>query len=87
MDFELSLELQQKGVMSAERFSLEVERRFVAEGRDASYISITAAFLDELDIDACDGKGLIGKSLFDKIENEAQEKNLLKEKSKTSRLF
>lgn len=87
MDFELSLELEQKGVMTAERFSLEVERRFREEGKDASYISVTAALFEEMDIDAIDGKSLISKSLLDKIENEAQEKNLLKEKASTSRLF
>ena len=87
MDFELSLELEQKGVMTAERFSLEVERRFREEGKDASYISVTASLFEEMDIDAIDGKSLISKSLIDKIENEAQEKNLLKEKASTSRLF
>lgn len=76
-------ELDQPNVISPEKFSVEVEQRFVDEGPSASYIEITAMYLEELGIDADEGKHLISKALLDKIQTEALRRNMLKDKNTT----
>lgn len=87
MDSELSQELDSQGVMTPEKFSLEVERRVREEGEAGSYIAATSEYFEELDVDAEDGLKLISPTLLDKIKNEALDKNLLKEKRSTSSIF
>lgn len=85
-NLDVSQTLEQNGVMTAEKFSVEVETRVKEDGENGSYISATAQYFDELDIDAVDGLKLISKSLMDKIEHEASTLNLLKAKNTTSKI-
>lgn len=80
-------ELDDMNIPSAEKFSLEVEGRFIAEGENASYIDITTAYLEELDIEPSDAASLISKSLYDKIKVEATNRHMLKERNTTVSLF
>lgn len=85
---ELEKELQDNGIMTPEGFSIEVERRVREDGEEGSYIEQTTIYLEELGLDAdSDGIKLISQSLKDKIQREAEDKNLLKVKNTTTRLF
>jgi Phage late-transcription coactivator len=70
--------------ITTEDFSFEIERRVWSDKNDDSYISHTSKYLEELDLDAEDGKKLISPSLMDKIKNEALQLKLLKERNTTS---
>lgn len=67
-----------------EEFSLEVENRVWTDKDDDSYIYHTTAYIEELGLDAEDGKKLISSALLDKIKNEALVGKLLKERHTTS---
>lgn len=69
---------------SPEEFSLEVENRVWSDKDDDSYIYHTAKYMEELNLDATEGKRLISPSLHDKIKNEAMNMRLLKERNTTS---
>jgi hypothetical protein len=73
--------------ITTEEFSLEVENRVWSDKDDDSYIYHTAKYIEELGLDAPEGKKLIGPALMDKIKNEAMAHNLLKEKNTTSSVF
>ena len=70
--------------ITAEEFSLEVENRAWTDKDDDSYIVHAARYIEELNLDANEGKKLISPSLMDKIKNEALSMNLLKERNTTS---
>jgi len=67
-----------------EEFSLEVENRVWTDKDDDSYIYHTTKYIEELGLDAEDGKKLISSALLDKIKNEALVGKLLKERHTTS---
>lgn len=67
-----------------EEFSLEVENRVWSDKDEDSYIFHTTAYLEELGLDAQEGKKLISPSLLDKIKVEAMNMKLLKERNTTS---
>lgn len=67
-----------------EEFSLEVENRAWSDKDEDSYIYHTTKYLEELGLDAVDGKKLISPSLYDKIKVEAMNMRLLKERNTTS---
>jgi hypothetical protein len=67
-----------------EEFSLEVENRVWSDKDEDSYIYHTTKYLEELNLEAEDGKKLISAALLDKIKNEAMEGRLLKERITTS---
>lgn len=69
---------------TSEEFSLEVENRVWTDKDEDSYIYHTSKYLEELGLDADEGKKLISPSLLDKIRNEALEGKLLKERKTTS---
>jgi hypothetical protein len=73
--------------ITPEEFSLEVEERVWTDKDDDSYIVHTAKYIEELGLEANEGKKLISPSLMDKIKNEAMAGNLLKEKNTTSSVF
>lgn len=73
--------------ITAEEFSLEVENRVWTDKDDDSYIVHAARYIEELNLDANEGKKLISPSLMDKIKNEALSMNLLKERNTTSTVF
>lgn len=70
--------------ITSEDFSLMVEDRVWADKNDDSYIHHTVTLLEELGLDAEDGKTLISLSLHDKIKNEAMGLRLLVERNTTS---
>ena len=72
---------------TVEEFSFEIESRVWSDKNDDSYISHTASYMEELNIDAEDGKRLISPSLLDKIKHEALHLKLLKERNTTSSVF
>ena len=75
-------EFDTPNVMTAERFSLEVERRRQElNDPDITYLEIAAEYLEELGIGAENGRDLIAPPLFDKIRSESMARNLLKDKS------
>lgn len=80
-------EIKMVNVMTAEKFSLEVERRYVELRGELTLLDIASSYLEELGIDPEDGKPLISKSLLDKLYDEALLLNLLKEKSNTIKLL
>jgi hypothetical protein len=67
-----------------EEFSLEVENRVWTDKDEDSYIYHTSKYIEELGLDAEDGKKLISSALLDKIKNEALLGKLLKERHTTS---
>jgi hypothetical protein len=69
---------------SAEEFSLEVENRAWSDKDEDSYIYHAAKYMEELNLDATEGKKLISPSLHDKIKSEAMNMRLLKERNTTS---
>lgn len=69
---------------SAEEFSLEVEKRVWDDKDEDSYIYHTTQYIEELGLEADEGKRLISPSLLDKIKNEAMQMRLLKERNTTS---
>jgi hypothetical protein len=71
-------------IPTAEEFSLEVENRVWSDKDEDSYIFHTSAYLEELGLDAQEGKKLISPSLLDKIKVEAMNMKLLKERNTTS---
>jgi len=78
-------EIENQVVMpTAEEFSLEVENRVWTDKDEDSYIYHTTKYIEELGIDATEGKRLISPSLLDKIKNEAMNMRLLKERNTTS---
>lgn len=73
--------------ITPEEFSLEIENRVWTDKDEDSYIYHTAKYLEELGLEANEGKKLISPALMDKIKNEAMASNLLKEKNTTSSVF
>lgn len=73
--------------ITPEEFSLEVENRVWTDKDDDSYIIHAARYIEELGLEANEGKKLISPALMDKIKNEAMSCNLLKEKNTTSSVF
>lgn len=73
--------------ITPEEFSLEVENRVWTDKDDDSYIYHAAKYIEELGLDADEGKKLISPSLMDKIKNEAMSSKLLKERNTTSSVF
>lgn len=69
---------------SAEEFSLEVEKRTWDDKDEDSYIYHTTQYIEELGLEAEEGRKLISPSLLDKIKNEAMQMRLLKERNTTS---
>lgn len=67
-----------------EEFSLEVEKRAWTDKDEESYIYHTTQYIEELGLEADEGKKLISPSLLDKIKNEAMQMRLLKERNTTS---
>lgn len=67
-----------------EEFSLEVEERVWSDKDEDSYIYHATKYIEELGLDADDGKKLISSALLDKIKNEAMTGRLLKERHTTS---
>lgn len=67
-----------------EEFSLEIERRTWDDKDEDSYIYHTTQYIEELGLDADEGKRLISPSLLDKIKHEAMQMRLLKERNTTS---
>ena len=67
-----------------EEFSQEVETRVWTDKDDDSYIYHTTKYIEELGLDAEDGKKLISPALLDKIKNEALVGKMLKERHTTS---
>ena len=65
-------------------FSMEVERRTWEDKDEDSYLYHAAAYIEELNLDADEGKKLISPSLLDKIRNEALLNRQLKERVTTS---
>lgn len=72
---------------SSEDFSLEIENRVWQDKDEDSYIYHTAKYIEELGLDAKEGKRLISPSLLDKITHEATENIMLKERNTTSSVF
>lgn len=75
---------EQPALPTAEEFSLEVEQRTWMDKDEDSYIYHTSKYLEELNLDADEGKKLISPSLLDKIKNEAMQGRMLKERNTTS---
>lgn len=69
---------------TAEEFSLEVESRVWSDKDEDSYIYHTTQYIEELGLEADEGKKLISPSLLDKIKGEALQMRLLKERNTTS---
>lgn len=82
----IETEIEMANVLTAEKFSLEIERRRYESDDMLSYLELTTEYLEELGIDPDDGKPLISKTLLEKIYSEALDNNLLKEKSSTFKL-
>jgi hypothetical protein len=70
--------------LTPEEFSLEVERRVWEDKDEDSYIVHTTRYIEELNMDADEGKKYISPSLMDKIKTEAMAMRLLKERITTS---
>lgn len=68
-------------------FSMEVERRTWEDKDEDSYLYHAAKYIEELSLDADEGKKLISPSLMDKIRNEALHNRMLKERPTTSSLL
>lgn len=73
--------------ITSEEFSLEVEERAWTDKDEDSYIFHTSKLLEELGLDADQGKKLISPTLMDKIKHEAIQGSLLKERNTTSSVF
>jgi hypothetical protein len=80
-------ELNLENVMTPEKFSLEVERRFHETNKEFTYLEIAAELMEEIGVDPEDGKPLVTETLRDKIYAESLNRNLLKEKNTTINLF
>jgi hypothetical protein len=76
--------IEQTILPTPEEFSLEVEKRAWSDKDEDSYIYHTTQYIEELGLDADEGKRLISPSLLDKIKNEAMQMRLLKERNTTS---
>lgn len=63
-------------------FALRVEQ-LVAEGIEDSYISAVSMVLEEMDCDPEEGKHLISKTLVEKMQAEALQRRLLKDRPTT----
>lgn len=74
-------------LMTAESFSLEVERRVKNDPITGSYIEETTALIEELQMEPAEGKEFISVTLRDKIQAEAERRGLLKERNKTTNLM
>lgn len=76
--------IEQVVLPTPEEFSLEVERRTWADKDEDSYIYHATQYIEELGLEAEEGKRLISPSLLDKIKGEAMKMRLLKERNTTS---
>lgn len=81
---EANVEQQPVALPTPEDFSLEVENRVWSDKDEDSYIYHTTQYIEELGLDADEGKRLISPSLLDKIKSEAMNMRLLKERNTTS---
>lgn len=70
--------------VTSDEFSMEVERRTWEDKDEDSYLFHAAKYIEELNLDAEEGKKLISPSLMDKIRNEALKNRMLKERHTTS---
>ena len=76
--------VEQPTLPTPEEFSLEVESRVWSDKDEDSYIYHTTQYIEEVGLDADEGKRLISPSLLDKIKSEAMNMRLLKERNTTS---
>lgn len=73
-------------IYTAETFSLEVEQTFNKEGGRITYLEIAADLMSANGIDPEDGASMISPTLKGKIQAQSRERNLLKDKSRTTKL-
>lgn len=74
-------------LMTAESFSIEIEKRVIADPICGSYIEETAALIEELQMDPSEGKEFISPTLRAKIEAEAERRGMLKERNNSTNLL
>lgn len=73
-------------IYTPESFSLEVEQVFLKEKGRLTYLEIASDLMAENGIDPEDGGNMISPTLKEKIRAQSRERNLLKEKTRTTKL-
>lgn len=71
---------------TAETFSLEIEELFLKEKSRLTYLEIATDLMEKNNIDPEDGASMISPTLKAKIAAQSRDRNLLKEKTKTTKL-
>ncbi len=74
-------------IFTPESFSIEVEKLYAENPEAMTYLEIASELMTENGIDQEDGGSLISPTLKEKIMVQSRERNLLKEKSSTKKLF